>query len=122
MAYDAATLHQTGVWNSTPNGVDGGIWLANCGLSADANGNIYVSVGNGSFDADSDGPNYGDSFVKLNLNGAGFVVSDSFTPFNQAPLQSGDADLGSSGLVFLPDNELGIHLAVSRARKARSIW
>jgi hypothetical protein len=120
MAYDAATLQQTAVWNDTPNGIQGGIWMANAGLSADGDGNIYVAVGNGSFDANTNGSDYGDSFVKLNLTSGGLVVSDSFTPFNQADLENVDNDLGSSGLVLLPDmNGPVTHLAVSGSKEGR---
>ena len=120
MAYDAATLHQSGVWNSTPSGHAGGIWLANCGLSADSDGNVYVLTGNGTFDADGDGPDYGDSFVKLNLTSGGLVVIDSFTPFNQAALDTGDVDLGSSGMVLLPDmNGPVIHLGITAGKEGR---
>ena len=120
MAYDAATLHQSGVWNVTPNGVRGGIWLANAGLSADSDGNVYVSTGNGTFDANTGGSDYGDSFVKLNLTSGGLVVSDSFTPFNQAALETADTDLGSSGLVLLPDmNGPVTHLGITAGKEGK---
>ncbi len=121
MAYDAATLHQTGVWNATPNGAAGGIWLADCGLSADADGNIYVLTGNGTFDADTvGGLDYGDSFVKLNLTSGGLVVVDSFTPFNQDALNTGDIDLGASGLVLLPDmNGPVTHVGITAGKEGK---
>ena len=37
-AYDAATLAQTGVFVSTPNGGDGGFWMSGAGFAADPNG------------------------------------------------------------------------------------
>src|SRR5438046_10652139 len=45
----------------------------------------------------------GDSFIKLTLNGSSLSVTDYFTPFNQQTLSDEDSDLGSSGLVLLPD-------------------
>ncbi|HEX4484974.1 MAG TPA: pyrrolo-quinoline quinone [Terriglobales bacterium] len=120
MAYDAATLNQVGVWNDTPNGERGGIWLANCGLSADSDGNVYVLTGNGTFDADSNGIDYGDSFVKLNLTASGLAVSDSFTPFNQYELWQNDNDLGSTGLVLIPDVSGPIaHLGITAGKEGR---
>ena len=121
MTYDAATLHQTGVWNATPNGSAGGIWLSNSGLSADGDGNVYVLTGNGTFDANNvGGLDYGDSFVKMNLTSGGLVVNDFFTPFNQAALESGDIDLGASGLVLLPDmNGPATHLGVTGSKEGR---
>jgi hypothetical protein len=120
MAYDAGTLKQTGVWNDTPNGSDGGIWLAGCGLSADSNGDIYVVTGNGTYDASSGGKDYGDSFVKLTLNNGSLNVSDYFTPFNQSSLSTDDIDLGSSGYVLLPDQPGAItHLGISAGKEGR---
>jgi hypothetical protein len=42
MAYDAATLAQKAVFNTTPNGSDGGIWQGDAGLAADSAGNVYA--------------------------------------------------------------------------------
>jgi hypothetical protein len=103
MAYDAESLHQLGVWNDTPSGNEGGIWLSGSGLSADEDGNIYVVTGNGTFDADAGGPNYGDSVVKLNFSNGTFAVNDFFTPFDQMVMALGDIDLGASGLVLFND-------------------
>ena len=76
------------------------IWQSGCGPAADASGNIYFNTGNGTFDANTGGVDYGDSIVKLNSSG---TVLDYFTPYNQATLDATDADVGSSGLVLLPD-------------------
>src|SRR5262249_35044917 len=50
---------------------------------------------------------YGDSIVKLKLEGVGanrhFEVQDFFTPHNQAFLNSKDLDLGSAGVLLIPD-------------------
>ena len=102
MGYDARTLQQSAVFNVTPNGSEGGIWQAGCGASADANGNIYVSTGNGTFDFDA-GPDYGDTVLKLVQGTNGLSVLDSFTPYNQAELSFNDLDLGSGGVLIVPD-------------------
>ena len=47
------------------------------GLAADSTGNIYFVTGNGTFDANTGGSDYGDSFVKINPAG---TVLDYFTP------------------------------------------
>lgn len=103
MAYDAQTLAQKAVLNVTPDGSEGGIWGSDTGLGADASGNVYVSTGNGTFDAASGGRDYGDSLLKLGLDGSSLSVRDYFTPSNQAQLSGADADLGSSGPLLLPD-------------------
>ena len=120
MAYDASTLHQSAIWNDTPNGERGGIWQSGCGLSADSAGNVYVAIGNGTFDAYAGGTNYGDSFIKLTLNGSSLSVTDYFTPFNQQTLSDEDSDLGSSGLVLLPD-QAGVnpHLGISAGKEGK---
>ena len=69
-AFDAASLTQRASWNPTPTGVNGGIWQSGQGPLADAEGNIYLMIGNGTFDADANGKNYGTSFVRLNLEGS----------------------------------------------------
>ena len=101
-AFDAATLTQKAVWSPTPDGRDGGIWQSGQGPAADEAGNIYLMTANGTFDADKHGKNYGDSFVKLRLQGQDISVSDYFTPCNQDHLRTTDLDLGSSGPVLVP--------------------
>jgi hypothetical protein len=99
MGYSASTLAQVSVYNDTTNGSRGGIWLGAAGLSADTRGNIYAISGNGTFDADVGGVDYGDSFIKLSTT-SGLSVSDYFTPFNQSMLEIDDLDLGSAtGLI-----------------------
>ncbi|MGC9943937.1 MAG: LamG-like jellyroll fold domain-containing protein [Verrucomicrobiota bacterium] len=99
--YNAYTLQPLGVFNTTPNGSAGGIWQASSGPAADTNGNIYFETGNGTFDAYND--NYGDSVVKLSTDG-GLTLADYFTPYNQLTLNLEDLDIGSAGLILLPDS------------------
>ncbi len=103
MAYDSQTLAQKAVLNVTPDGDQGAIWASDTGLGADTNGDIYVPTGNGTFDASSGGRDYGDSLLKLALQGSSIVVRDYFTPHDQAQLSDADADVGSSGPLLLPD-------------------
>jgi hypothetical protein len=103
MAYDPQTLAQTAVLNITPDGREGGIWASDTGPAADTDGNIYVPTANGTFDAASGGRDYGDSVLKLGMQGSSIVVRDYFTPYDQARLSEADADLGSSGPILLPD-------------------
>jgi hypothetical protein len=103
MAYDAQSLVQKAVLNVTPDGDEGGIWAADTGPAADSAGHIYVPTGNGTFNAASGGHDYGDSVLKLALEGSSFSIRDYFTPHDQNRLSDDDADLGSSGPTLLPD-------------------
>jgi outer membrane protein assembly factor BamB len=103
LAFDAATLSQRAFWSSTPSGVNGGIWQSGQGPVADAQGNVYLMTGNGTFDADTNGKNFGSSLVKLDLQGQTLAVVDYFTPCNFKFLNDRDLDLGSSGPVLIPD-------------------
>jgi hypothetical protein len=121
LAYDAATLKQKAVWNVTPTKTNGGIWQAGSGPAADAFGNVYVMTGNGNFNADThtDGKNFGDSFVKLKLEGPKLTVKDYFTPCNQKLLDKTcgidgrcDLDLGSAGPLLVPGTTTGKNLLI----------
>jgi hypothetical protein len=102
MAYDARTLAQVAVFNTTPDGSDGGIWQGDAGLAADDSGRIFAVTGNGTFDAATNGRDYGDTVLELKLGAAGFTVADYFTPFNEKKLEEQDGDLGSGAPLLLP--------------------
>ncbi|HEY5094319.1 MAG TPA: PQQ-binding-like beta-propeller repeat protein [Candidatus Eremiobacteraceae bacterium] len=63
-------------------------------------GRIYVSTGNGDFNANQGGHDYGDSVLAISANGSTLV--DTFTPTNYQQLENGDVDLSSSAPVMLP--------------------
>ena len=111
LAFDASNLTQLADWTATPHPKNttggGGIWGSGGGVSGDANGNVFVSIGDGTFDVNVGGTNYGDSVVKLNVvsNGSGgytIQVMDYFTPPDEACRQTTDTDLGAGGPVLLP--------------------
>jgi hypothetical protein len=103
MAYDAHTLRQRAVFNDSPDADDGGIWASDTGIAADREGNVYAATGNGRFDAANGGRDYGDTLLKLRLEGSELAVKDYFTPFNAEQLNADDNDLGSAGPMLLPD-------------------
>jgi fibronectin type 3 domain-containing protein len=99
-SYSTTAFSQANVYADTPNGSDGGIWSGSGGgIAGDPSGNVYYISGNGTFDASTGGPDYGDSFVRLN---GSLQVQDSFTPYNQLCLSQGDVDLGAGGPLVLP--------------------
>ena len=124
MSYNASSLAQEAVWNSSPNGVLGGIWMSGNGPAADSGGNIYFATGNGTFNASTAGTEYGDAIVKLGPPSAGtFPVLSYFAPLDQANLETWDADLGSGGLLLLPDLAGGAHpQLLTQAGKDGRIW
>ena len=118
-AYDAGTFNQTGVYVTTPNGGLGGFWMSGDGIAADSNGNIYIPSGNGDFDTtDVPAVELGDSILKLNLRGSLLTLVDYFTPYDQDKLDTGDVDVGSGGLVLLPDQPgANTHLLVQAGKE-----
>jgi Abnormal spindle-like microcephaly-assoc'd, ASPM-SPD-2-Hydin len=103
-AYEESSLQPLAAsYMSTPNGAEGGIWQGGAGPAVDENGNIYFATSNGTFDVNSGGLDYGDSFIKLNPTSGIATVADSFTPFNQAYMSVHNIDLGSGGVLILPD-------------------
>ncbi len=96
MAYDAATLKQTAVFNTTPTGSEASIWQSGQGPAADAAGNIYVVSGNGSWDGKQ---NFSESFLKLTPD---LKLTDWFTPTNHFILDQHDEDINSSGATLVP--------------------
>jgi hypothetical protein len=108
MAYSADTLKQTSVLNFVPNHSDGGIWMSGAAPAADAAGNIYFIIGNGTFDTtlNSSGfPSQGDCgncFVKV-ASSLPLKLLDYFTPLNTVMESNGDQDFGSGGPLLLPD-------------------
>ena len=101
LGYSASTLQQTAVFNVTPNGSHGGLWASGGAPAADSAGAIYASSGNGTFDVNTGGADFGDSILKLQSGTLSML--DWFSPFNTAELCSIDLDLGSGGVVLLPD-------------------
>lgn len=84
----------------------GGIWMAGYGVSCDSEDNIYFTTGNGLFNADTaGGSSYGDSVIKMQLDKSNrrLNVVDYFTPSNQEILKNIDLDLGSGGVLVIPD-------------------
>jgi len=126
MGYNQTSLAQTSVLNLTPNGNEGSIWQSGGGLAADAQGNIYALIANGTFDTtlDTNGfPNkqdYGNGFVKVSTTGGILKVADYFNMSNTVNESGADADLGSGGAMVLPDQSYGtastLNLAVGAGK------
>ncbi len=103
LSYDAASLNQIAVLNMSPNvdgygqfGGAGGVWMGGGGPAADDQGNVYLSTGNGFYDA---GPEWGDSILKVDSQ---LHINDHFTPFDWSFLQCRDLDVSAGGIMLIP--------------------
>ena len=144
--YNATNLNHGTVFQfqtSSGNGDTGsngnGIWMGGAApaYGTDMYGNnwIYLTTANGSFDlTPTGGSNAGDSFLKLNPYRLTIDTSNGvpgyFTPVDQYYRSAhnvtdceGDTDLGSGGVMLIPDNELANwgQLAVS-GDKEGGLW
>ena len=131
IGYRNTTLQQTSVFNFAPNGSEAALWNSGGGPASDAEGNIFVAVANGTFDTSLNssgfpsGGDYGNAFVKLTLENGALTATDYWTMDNSNSESNGDIDLGSGGIMLLPDMEDSDgnvrHLAVG-AGKDQSLW
>jgi hypothetical protein len=85
------------------------IWMSGGGPAADSEGNVYILTANGRFDTTLDptgfpsGGDYGNSFVKISSTSGTLAVADYFTMSGEIAESSNDVDLGSGGVMLLPD-------------------
>lgn len=109
MGYSEDTLQQTQILNLTPNGREGSVWMSGAGLAGDTSGNIYLLDANGTLDPSFDAngfplnADYGNAILKLSTAGGTLSVADFFEPYNTVDESNRDADLGSGGVLLLPD-------------------
>jgi outer membrane protein assembly factor BamB len=80
-----------------------GIWARGGAVvdpDSSMNGRVYAATGNGDFNANAGGHNYGDSVVSLSADLSSLL--GSYTPTDYKQLQDGDVDLGSTSPAMLP--------------------
>jgi hypothetical protein len=111
IGYDAGTLAiTTSIYNDTPDGGQGGIWMSGQGPAVDDLGNIYVSTGNGTVGStgnQNDPRNRSESIVKLSSTN-NLSVLDFFTPYNWSFLNGADQDYGVDGVLIIPNSNLSL--------------
>jgi len=104
--------------------VQSAIWARSGVVYDPATGKIFMSTGNGDFDANAGGSDWGDSVFALHPdgtgNGSGWPL-DSYTPTEFQTLQNTDADLGSTAPALLPapPGSTVAHLAVQSGKDAQ---
>jgi hypothetical protein len=129
ISYDQNTLRQQSVWNVTPNGNAASIWAAGAAPATDSLGNLYFLTGNGTFDTTlnaSGFPNrgdYGNTFMKMSTSLNKLAVADYFTMSNTVSESNSAQDLGSGGVVVLPNvkdgNGVIHHLAIGAGKDTK---
>jgi outer membrane protein assembly factor BamB len=116
IALGESTLAITGILNVAMDASGSGyasqgpsIWMSGGGPAADAEGNVYVLTANGRFETTlsaagfPSGGDYGNSFVKISSSSGTLAVTDYFTMSGEVAESTGDVDLGSGGVMLLPD-------------------
>lgn len=117
VAYDVRGLHREGgftptpaIWNVTPGGGAGGVWMSGSGPAIDGN-DIYLATGNG-MDPGTMPGNFGESFVKLRYTAGAagvdngkpmLVLADFWGAFSDFGRQDEDQDLGAAGVFIIPE-------------------
>lgn len=99
MSYNTSTASQEGAYDIEPGRFLASIWQKGAGISADADGNIYATSGEGPV---VPGVNLGSSVFKLSQTGQTLTLADWFTPWNWSTLNTNDLDINNA-VVILPD-------------------
>jgi hypothetical protein len=109
IGYDQYSLTQSLVHNFTPDGEGGSIWGGGAGPALDPQGHLFFQLANGTFDGNLDVQgfpvkgDYGNAFVNLSVEGRVPKVLDYWTMHNSEMESDADVDLGSGGVMLLPD-------------------
>jgi len=124
--FDAATLTQlngqiTDKLHRSTSYYLSSIWQSGFGPASDQNGDIYFSTGN----SDPHRPSYSKAFNRpdsmVHLSADLSTLLDSFTTYNYFQLDEGDVDMGSGGMLLLPDQPGSFpHLAVAGGKDGRA--
>ena len=85
---------------TTCSQLQSGIWARGGAVIDPETNNVFVTTGNGIYDANAGGVDYGDSVIELSPDLTQII--DTYTPSNFATLNSRDEDLGSAAPVMIP--------------------
>lgn len=110
-AYDRHTLKNTAIFNTTTTSAAdylGAIWQATYAPAADAAGHLYFATGNGAFDANTGGSDFGEAVLRLDRS---LHVADYFSPHDELVQSNNDQDLGSNGVMLVPGTNPQVAIA-----------
>ncbi|MET0231477.1 MAG: PQQ-binding-like beta-propeller repeat protein [Rhodanobacteraceae bacterium] len=101
-----------------------GIWGRGGATYDAATNRVYIATGNGDFNADGAGLDWGDSVLALAPNGTGSgggMPLDSYTPSNYVDLYNSDTDLGSISTVIMqaPSGSSVAHVGMQTGKDAK---
>jgi hypothetical protein len=101
-----------------------GIWGRSGAVYDSGTDRVYITTGNGQYNANSGGFNWADSVLALAHDGTGSgggKPRDSYTPTNFQSLQDSDTDLGSISLVIMqpPAGSTVTHLGMQTGKDAK---
>ena len=103
LAYNATSLTQVAVFNTSPDYGLVSVWQTGNGLAADSAGNLFVATaesGANRYDVPEGGQTYCNSVIKLSPT---LEVLDYFTPYDIVFLNTQDLDISASGVMLLGD-------------------
>jgi hypothetical protein len=107
---DAGFTPTPAIWNVTPGGGAGGVWMSGSGPAIDGD-DIYFTTGNGMDPARTPG-NFAESFVKLRYTAGApgadngkpkLAVIDFWGAFSDFGRADTDQDLGAAGVFIIPE-------------------
>ncbi len=102
IGYEATDLsHQVAALSTSPDGYGASIWQSGRAPAVDAAGNLYAATGNGDYDGLT---NFGESVLKL--SGQDLSILDWYTPDQWRTWNENDLDLGSAGMILIPNTNL----------------
>ncbi|MGZ7079257.1 MAG: outer membrane protein assembly factor BamB family protein [Thermoanaerobaculia bacterium] len=102
--------------------VQSGIWARAGTVYDEVTDRVFVTTGNGAYDADRGGYNWGSSVIALRPDGStdGGTPLDSYTPTDYQLLTDIDADLGSTTVAILASADTsGRRLAIQSGKDGR---
>ena len=116
IAFSQSSLKTSGILNVALGASGSGyasegpsVWMSGGGPAADAAGNVYLLTANGRFETTLNpggfpsGGDYGNSFLRIANTAGALAVADYFALYNTVAESGGDGDLGSGGIMLLPD-------------------
>ncbi|MFI5388225.1 MAG: hypothetical protein ACHQY2_00795 [Candidatus Eremiobacterales bacterium] len=93
------------------------VWMTGFAPAVDTDGSLFAVTGNGAFDLDSGGKNYGESVIRLSADLT--TDLDYFTPSDWQTLNNGDTDFGSGGIMLLPAQQGSVpNVAVAQGKES----